>query len=105
MSRLRSSWSQVALTKPNREVVLDEFREELPALAEFMGGADALGDSPAIMPHGLNLFWEGGKMKFCLSRRNYPNCCFGCVPDPVKALQSVEGELQAGRFEWKARKA
>jgi hypothetical protein len=104
MSKLRSTFSQVALTRGGQEPIASEFRDEYPELAMMMGGADPVDGQPAILPHSLILFWEGTRLKFCLSNKRLPNCCFGTVGDASKGLYGVEKALVDGDFEWKPRR-
>lgn len=104
MSLFRERYGSVVCRRGAVEALLPEFRESYPAIAEVMGGVEAENGSAAILPHTLMLFWEGDRMKFCLNRSGSPTVCFGCVPDPLQALESIDKELREGRFEWKKRR-
>lgn len=104
MSLFRQRYGQVVCRRGTTEAVTAEFRADYPDLAEVMAGVDGSNGDAAILPHTLMLFWEGDRMKFCLNRSGSASVCFGCVPDPCKALESVDQELREGRFEWKKRR-
>lgn len=104
MSLFRDRFGLVVSRRGMTEALVPEFFESYPSLAEVMGGVEGGNGQSAILPHTLMLFWEGDRMKFCLNRSGSPTVCFGCVPDPLKALESIDTELAQGRFEWKKRR-
>jgi hypothetical protein len=104
MSHFFEMAARVQLRGKAEEYIDEGFFAEHPLLARAMGGSPATESEPAFLPHSLILFWEGGRLKFCLSRKGLPNCCFGTVEDPSKGLQGVEKAIADGHFEWKPRR-
>jgi len=105
MSKFQQRYGQVVCRRGGVHLLLPEFVESFPELALAMAGAEASEGRAAVAPHNLVLFWESDRMKFSLTNRDAASVCFGCVPDPIQALQSIERELQQERFEWKPRAA
>jgi len=94
-----------ATRRATSEGVLPEFLESFPLLGSAMSGCEASDGQAAVPAMTLRIFWEGDQAKFCLGRHGHPVCCFGIIPDPIQALQSIERELEAGRCEVKRTKA
>jgi hypothetical protein len=44
----------------------------------------------------LRMFWEAGQLKANLGRHNHPTTLWLTVPDPLKALESIEAVLRSG---------
>lgn len=94
-----------AATRPGRSAgVLPEFLESYPTLGALMQGCEAANGNAAVPALTLRMFWEAEQLKACLGRHQYPQCVFAMVPDPCKALDSLELELVAGRSEVKRAK-
>lgn len=86
----------------NRSTVDPEFRGEYPALADVFGGCDQDAAVGKTIPCAtINLFWEGGRLKFCIIPKGYNQVAFGTVGDPSKGFAAIEAAIQAGHFEWK----
>jgi hypothetical protein len=80
----------------------DNFRAKYPTLAEvFEGSAPGTKENPAAPSCSVILFLEGSQLKFCLSPKVGNRIAFGCIGQPLEALECLESELLAGHFEWK----
>lgn len=79
--------------------------ERYPTLARLMqGGADAAGQNE-LPAYSLNLYCEGGELRFCLRARGEDECWFGrrgLADDP---LQGIEDALAAGEVDARREKA
>jgi hypothetical protein len=105
MSSYGQKYSQALTSGVTREGVDPGFAEEFPHLAEIFRGVPKNGEgSFDVAPATLNLFWEGGVLKFCIIPRTGNRVAFGSCQCPEKGLQSVEEALAAEHFEWKISK-
>jgi len=104
MSKFFHEHSKTVQARGALEAVPDGFREEFPILADAMGGKAAVDGEAAFLPHSLILWFDGARLKFCLSRKGLANVCFGTVEDASRGLQGVEKAILDEHFEWKARR-
>jgi len=74
---------------------------DLPHLCEVLDGVKGEDGKWAIPPGSLLIFAEAGKLKFCISPKNWTHVCFGICEMPDRALQSVELALADQACEWK----
>lgn len=104
MSTYRERFDESSGDNYDRRAVDAAFREEWPTLAEVFSGIPASqGEKNGVPPATINLFWEGGRLKFCIIPTGAGRVAFGTVAGPEKGLASLEASLQAGHFEWKRR--
>jgi len=100
-------WKDQVFSNPDRgnidENLWGEMVLEYPNLIEAFTGIVDEDKRWKMGPSTLMLFVEGGKLKFCLSPKYTASICFGVVPDPTRAFDSIESELQKGHYEWKPR--
>jgi hypothetical protein len=83
----------------------EEFQARFPVLTEALQGTYDAGNGKAVVPPcTINLFLEGGQLKFCVIPKDDARVAFGCVREPWEGLAGVESELAARRFEWKISK-
>jgi hypothetical protein len=79
-----------------------EFADAYPTLfAVLCGEVEGEGVGSRAPKATINLFEEGGKLKFCVCPKEGVEVAFGCFADPVKGLDDLESQLAAQRFEWK----
>ncbi len=102
MSNYQDSWNQAGGDSQRKAVVPEEFRESYPCLATVLGGIEvAHGEQGGVPPATINLWFEGGELRFCIMPRIGNRIAFGVVSDSVKGFESLEKEIQQGRFGWK----
>jgi hypothetical protein len=90
----------------NRSSVEPTFREEYPTLADVFSGITSRDPNQKDIPCAtINLFWEGGRLKFCIIPRGLPKIAFGCLAEPEKGFAALEWALANGAFEWKRKTA
>jgi|SRR5689334_15928805 len=88
----------------NRSAVEPTFREEYPQLADVFSGVPATNGVDKDIPCAtINLFWEGGRLKFCIIPRGSNKIAFGTISEPEKGFAGLEAALTNGTFEWKRR--
>lgn len=105
MSSYQTSWNSSNGESHRKATIPPEFAEEYPCLAEVFGGIEVpAGQQGGVPPSTVNLWFEGGELRFCLMPRIGNRIAFGVVTDPVKGLASLEAEVKQGRFGWKAGK-
>lgn len=100
------SWKANVRGVEGAEFLPAEFVEAYPTISEALRGdsPQSRGDG-GIPPCTINLFVEGGRVKFVLIPKDWPRVAFGCLGDPVKGFDALESELVRGRVEWKKTKA
>jgi len=96
MNPLLIRLGEAACRRGTLEGVSPEFRESYPVLSELMAGCEAANGNAGVPALGLRLFWEGGRLKACLSRYKHPTCLWLTVTDETKVLESIELTLAAG---------
>lgn len=102
MSTYIQSWRGKGTGRNGSDALSSEFREAYPTLAAVLCGEREGEGAGSEAPRAtLNLFEEGGKLKFCILPKEGNQIAFGTIPDPVKGFDAIEVELAAGRFEWK----
>lgn len=86
----------------------DEFAflaEDHPALAWALAGRPKDHPEGFAPPATFMLFFDSGRLKFCLSPKFGTDVLFGVVSDPTAILANVEASLREGKFEWKTRRS
>lgn len=79
-----------------------EFAAEFPNLATVFSGVYEADTGNCKVPRAsIILFWEGGKLKFCISPKVGSQVAFGTVEDETTGLAGVEAAVALGHFEWK----
>lgn len=79
-----------------------EFAESYPTLSAVLcGETEGEGVGSRAPKATVNIFEEGGKLKFCICPKEGAEIAFGCFADPVKGFEDLELQLAAQRFEWK----
>jgi hypothetical protein len=85
--------------------------EDFASLAgEFPAIAWALAGRPKDHPEGqeypatLMIFFDSGRLKYCLAPKIGLGVAFGTIKDPSKLLDSIEASLRQGDYEWKTRR-
>lgn len=96
MNPLLVRLGRAATRRRTSEGVSPEFHEAYPTLAAVMSGCDAADGEAAVPAMTLRLFWEGDRLKACLGRFQHPTCLFVTIPDPCKALESLDTVLRSG---------
>lgn len=105
MSSYRESFQAASTEREGLPNIPAAFRSRFPALSEVLGGIVEEGTGKLSIPAAtLNLFWEGGELKFCIIPRFGNRVAFGSVPEPHKGIESLEREIAAGRVGWKISK-
>ena len=104
MSKVVAGYSAAVDLKNSQGPVFRQFADDFPELSTvYQGVLDDEGKC-VLPPCTLILFWEGDTMIFSLNPKLGTRVAFGGPVDHSKALESVEGCLREGRFEWKSRK-
>jgi len=80
-----------------------ELIEAYPNLVEAFTGSVDENKRWIIGPCTVMLFYEGGKLKFCLSPKYTNRVAFGSISDPMHPWDSIEQMIEKGSLEWKAR--
>ncbi len=79
--------------------------EDHPAIAWALAGRDKSHAEGFAYPATLMLFFDSGKLKFCVSPKFGTDVLFGTVEDPTQPMASIESSLQNGKFEWKTKRS
>jgi hypothetical protein len=102
MSRYLAGYEVAKKERVGLVVVPDSFRDSYPALAEVFAGVLEEGQAlPKVHSATLNLFWEGLELKFCIIPRFENRIAFGVVQEPLRAFESIDQAISAGRLGWK----
>lgn len=102
MSNYQESWNAAGGDNQRKAVVPVEFAEEYPSLAAVFGGIEVPpGEQGGVPPATINLWFEGGELRFCIMPRVGNRIAFGVVSDAAKGFASLEAEVSQGRFGWK----
>lgn len=96
MNPLQIRLGEAAIRRGTLEGVSPEFQESYPALAALMAGCEAANGHAGVPALSLRMFWEGGRLKACLSRYKHPTCLWLTVTDETKALESIDRTLAEG---------
>lgn len=78
--------------------------EEYPAVAWALAGRPPGHAEGAEYPATLMVFFDGGKLKYCLSPKIGQSVAFGTIEDPTQPMASIEASIREGKYEWKTRK-
>lgn len=106
MSTYEQSYSGGVSESRAQRVVPEEFKMEYPAIGKAMAGVFSPDGKTCLVPAAtINLFFEGGELRFCLSPAFGDTVGFGVVADPSKGLAGVEAEIAGGRIGWKKAKS
>lgn len=92
---------------PKEESHSEDFQslaEEYPAIAAFLAGRPAGHPDGAECKGTLQIFLDGGRLKFCLSPKIGRDVAFGTVPAPNTPMASIEAQIVKQAFEWKTRR-
>lgn len=78
--------------------------QEYPAIAWALAGRPNGHPEGAESPATIMLFFDSGRLKYCLSPKVGLGVAFGCIDDPTQPMASLEASLREGKYEWKNRK-
>lgn len=81
-----------------------DLAEEFPAIAWALAGRPKDHEAGEACPATIMLFFDGGKLKYCLSPKIGMGVAFGTVDDPSSPMASIEASIREGKYEWKNRK-
>lgn len=75
--------------------------EEWPAIAWMLSGRPKDHPEGQESPATLMVFFDSGRLKFCIAPKVGLGVAFGTIKDPSNPLGSIEAALRAGDYEWK----
>lgn len=102
MASYKETWNAADGDNRNRATIPPSFREEYPCLSEVLGGVPADADQRGgVPPATINVWFEGGELRFCIMPRLGSRVAFGVVTSPEKGFAGLEAEVASGRFGWK----
>lgn len=102
MSTYESSFATVSHDRVDAPTIPAGFIERYPELALLFGGRINAENGRIEIPAAtLVLFFEGGRLKFCVKPRSGGRVAFGTVTDASEGLVGVEEAIRVGHFEWK----
>lgn len=78
--------------------------EDYPATAWALAGRPKDHEAGAESPATIMLFFDSGKLKFCISPKVGLGVAFGSIDDPTQPMASIERAIANGKYEWKNRK-
>lgn len=105
MSHYQDSWNRADGDRGHNAGIPESFREEYPALSQVLGGVPVgKGETGGVPAATVNIWFEGGELRFCIMPRLGNRVAFGVAPSPEKGLAAIETEVAAGRFGWKPTK-
>lgn len=100
IERERSEGTAGGLEPPEVDLV---WMEDHPAIVEYLTETK-WSDGRARSTATVLLFFDSGMWKVCLNDRDGERCTFVSGAGPMTALDSLEGQLQEGRVEWRPAK-
>ena len=77
---------------------------EYPAIAWALAGRPKDHEAGQESPATLMIFFDSGKLKYCLSPKIGLGVAFGTIDDSSKVMASIERSITEGKYEWKNRK-
>ena len=77
--------------------------EVCPSLVEAFTGTVDESKRWVVGPCTVMIFYEAGKLKFCLSPKFTNKVAFGVIDDPVHPWDGIEKAIENGKLEWKGR--
>lgn len=78
--------------------------EEFPAIAWMLAGRPKEHPEGFESPSSLIIFFDSGRLKYCISPKVGLGVAFGTISDPTSPLASIEASIIEGSYEWKNRK-
>jgi len=78
--------------------------EEYPAIAWVLSGRPKDHPEGQEAPATIMVFFDSGKLKYCISPKIGLGVAFGTIDDPTQPMASIEASIREGKYEWKNRK-